>query len=95
MERFDAPGGTVLHAKMRIGDSIIEMADVHGEYQPMPMTLHLYVNDTDTVYARALEAGASSLREPRDEPCGDRNSGVQDPFGNRWFIATHIKDVAF
>jgi uncharacterized glyoxalase superfamily protein PhnB len=95
VERFDAPDGSVLHAKMRIGDSIIEMGDAHGEYQPMPMTMHLYVPHTDTVYARALAAGATSLREPRDEPYGDRNSGVQDPFGNRWFIATHIKDVHF
>jgi uncharacterized glyoxalase superfamily protein PhnB len=95
IERFDAPDGTVLHAKMRIGDSIVEMSDAHGEYQPMPMTMHVYVPDTDKVYARALSAGATSLREPRDEPYGDRNSGVQDPFGNRWFIATHIKDVAF
>jgi PhnB protein len=95
VERADAPDGTILHAKIRIGDSIIELGEAHGEYQPMPFTLHLYVNDTDTVYARALRAGATSLREPRDEPYGDRNSGVLDAFGNRWFIATHIKDVHF
>jgi PhnB protein len=95
VERATAPDGTVVHAGMRIGDSIIEMGEPHGEYQPMPFTLHLYVNDTDTVYASALRAGATSLREPRDEPYGDRNSGVQDPFGNRWFIATHIRDVQF
>jgi PhnB protein len=59
----------------------------------LPITLHLYVNDTDTIYARALRAGATSVREPRDEPYGDRGAGVQDTVGNRWFIATHIKDV--
>lgn len=95
VERAASADGTILHAKVRVGDSIIEMGEAHGEYQPMPFTLHLYVNDTDTVYARALRAGATSLREPRDEPYGDRNSGVLDPFGNRWFIATHIKDVQF
>jgi len=95
VERAEAPDGTVIHAKIRIGDSILELGEAHGEFQPMPLTLHLYVNDCDTVYARALGAGASSLREPRDEPYGDRNAGVQDPFGNRWFIATHIKDVHF
>lgn len=95
VERTAAPDGTILHAKVRIGDSIIELGEAHGEYQPMPLTLHLYVSDTDTVYARALRAGATSLREPKDEPYGDRNSGVQDPFGNRWFIATHIRDVHF
>jgi uncharacterized glyoxalase superfamily protein PhnB len=93
VERTAAPDGTILHAKIRIGDSIIELGEAHGEYKAMPFTLHLYVNDTDTIYARALRAGATSLREPQDEPYGDRNSGVQDPFGNRWFIATHIKDV--
>ncbi len=95
VERAASPDGTILHAKIRVGDSIIEMGEAHGEYQPMSSTLHLYVNDTDTVYARALRAGATSLREPRDEPYGDRNSGVLDPLGNRWFIATHIKDVHF
>jgi PhnB protein len=95
VERAASPDGTILHAKIRIGDSIIEMGEAHGEYQPMPLTLHLYVTDTDKVYAQALRAGATSLREPRDEPYGDRSSGVQDASGNRWFIATHIKDVQF
>jgi PhnB protein len=93
VERAAAPDGTILHAKIRIGDSIVEMGEAHGEYQPMPITLHLYLNDTDMVYARALRAGAASLREPRDETYGDRGAGIQDTFGNRWFIATHIKDV--
>jgi PhnB protein len=95
VERAAAPDGTILHAKIRLGDSIIELGEAHGQYQPLPFTLHLYVNDTDRVHARALRAGATSLGEPRDEPYGDRNSGVRDPFGNRWFIATHIKDVQF
>jgi uncharacterized glyoxalase superfamily protein PhnB len=67
-ERAAAPGGTILHAKIRIGDSIAEMGEAHGEYQPMPVTLHLYVNESGTVYARPLRAGATSVRQPRDEP---------------------------
>ena len=69
------------------------MGEAHGEYQPMPCVLHLYVNDTDALYERALRASATSLLEPRDEPYGDRCAGVKDPVGNQWFIATHIKDV--
>ncbi len=91
--RAESPEGTIVHAKIRIGDSILEMGEAHGEYQSMPCGLHLYVNDTDALYERAVRAGATSLREPRDEPYGDRSAGVKDPFGNSWFIATHIKDV--
>jgi PhnB protein len=90
-----APGGGIAHAKIAIGDSILEMSDAHGVYKPMPCGLHLYVPDTDAVYEQALRAGAKSLTAPADQPYGDRSAGVVDPFGNQWFIATHIKDVAF
>lgn len=90
-----APGGGVAHAKIAIGDSILEMSDAHGPYKPMPCGLHLYVPDTDAVYEQALRAGAKSLTAPADQPYGDRSAGVVDPFGNQWFIATHVKDVAF
>jgi PhnB protein len=90
-----APGGGIAHAKIAIGDSILEMSDAHGPYTPMPCGLHLYVPDTDAVYEQALRAGAKSLTAPADQPYGDRSAGVVDPFGNQWFIATHIKDVAF
>ena len=89
-----APGGGVAHAKIAIGDSILEMSDAHGPYKPMPCGLHLYVPDADAVYEQALRAGAKSLMPPADQPYGDRSGGVIDPFGNQWFIATHIKDVA-
>jgi PhnB protein len=94
-ERYDEPDGRVAHAKLRLGDSLIEMSDARGPYKPMPSTIHYYLADTDAAYKRALEAGAKSLREPKDEPYGDRNAGVIDPAGNRWFFATHIKDVQF
>jgi PhnB protein len=90
-----SPEGGIAHAKIAIGDSILEMSDAHGVYKPMPCGLHLYVPDTDAVYEQALRAGAKSLTAPEDQPYGDRSAGVVDPFGNQWFIATHIKDVAF
>ena len=91
--RHQTPDGFVHHAKMRIGDSVLEMGEAHGEFPAMPLNLHLYVPETDAVYRHALAAGAASVREPRDEPYGDRSAGVRDPFGNIWWIATHIKDV--
>jgi len=92
--RAQSPDGVVHHAQVRIGDSLIGMGDANGPYQPMPCTLHLYVPDADAVYERALQAGATSIQRPADQPYGDRSGGVQDPFGNRWFVATHLRDVA-
>jgi PhnB protein len=93
--RAQSPDGTIPHAQVRIGDSTIGIGEAHGPYQPMPSTLHLYVPDADAVYQRALQAGATSIQPPADQPYGDRSGGVRDPFGNRWFVATHIRDVAF
>lgn len=92
--RAQSPEGAVHHAQIRIGDSMIGIGDAHGPYQPMPTTLHLYVPDTDALYEQALRAGAESIQPPADQPYGDRSAGVRDPFGNRWFIATHLRDVA-
>jgi PhnB protein len=92
--RAQSPDGVVHHAQVRIGDSSMGMGDAHGIHQPMPSTLHLYVPDTDSLYEQALRAGAESIQPPADQPYGDRSAGVRDPFGNRWFIATHIRDVS-
>jgi PhnB protein len=91
--RHQTPDGIVHHAKMRIGDSVLEMGEAHGQFPAMPLNLHLYVPDADAVYRQALAAGATSVREPVDEPYGDRMAGVRDAFGNVWWIATHIKNV--
>ena len=93
--RAQLPDGGIPHAQVRIGDSLIALAGGHGPYQPMPGTLHLYVPDADAAYERALRAGATSIQPPADQPYGDRSGGVTDPFDNRWFIATHIRDVGF
>jgi PhnB protein len=91
--RATRPDGTIAHAQVKIGDSFVELSDAHGEWMPRPSAIHLYVNDADAVYQRAIRAGASSLREPADQFYGDREGDVKDPCGNHWFIATHQEDV--
>jgi PhnB protein len=94
--------GRVGHAEIQIGDSRIMMADENAEieafapphYGGSPVSLLIYTEDCDATYRQALAAGAKSVREPADQPYGDRMSGVQDPFGYKWWIATHIKDVS-
>ena len=86
--------GDVHYAKIRIGDSNIELSEAHGEWGPRPVQTYLYVNNADATYASALDAGATSVIELSDVPWGDRNGGVKDPFGNTWFIATHKEDVS-
>ena len=91
--KYASPDGVVHHAEIRVGDSVVEMGEAHGQYPPMPTMFYLYVPDCDAVYQRALQAGATSISEPADHPYGDRSGGVKDAFGNQWYIATHIKDV--
>jgi uncharacterized glyoxalase superfamily protein PhnB len=84
----DMPNREVAHAAVRIGDSLIELGEAHGESQPMPAAIHLFVADVDAVYERALRAGATSVEPPADKPYGERGAFVIDPFDNQWFIAT-------
>ena len=91
--RMAQTDGTIMHAEVRIGDSIVMMGEATGEFQSMPGVIHLYVQDADTTYQRALQAGATSTMEPADQFWGDRHAGVIDPVGNRWWIATHQEDV--
>jgi uncharacterized glyoxalase superfamily protein PhnB len=94
MHVSQSPRGTLQHAKMRLGTSVLEVGPAHGAYQPMPTMFYLYVTDVDALYQQAIAAGGSSISAPADQPYGDRNAGVQDPFGNQWYIATHVKDVS-
>jgi PhnB protein len=89
--RHQSPEGVIHHATVRIGDSMIEMGEAHGPWQPMPATFYLYVDDVDAWYQRAMEAGAMSRGEPADQPYGDRVGGVADPFENIWYLSTPIK----
>jgi uncharacterized glyoxalase superfamily protein PhnB len=85
--------GTIAHAKLRIGDSVIEMGEAHGEWQPMPASIHLYVPDADAAYARAIAAGGKVIHPVIDQPYGERSGGVLDPWDNRWWIATYTGKV--
>ena len=91
-DRAQSPDGVIHHAVVRIGDSMIEMGEARGEWQPMATTFFMYVDDVDSLYQRAVAAGAVSQSIPADQPYGDRVAGVTDPFDNVWYIATHIRD---
>jgi uncharacterized glyoxalase superfamily protein PhnB len=91
--RMDGPNGSVAHAEMKIGDSMVMIGEA-PEGQEIRAMLHLYLPDTDATYQSALAAGAVSIREPADQFYGDRSGGVRDFCGNQWWIATHIEDVS-
>lgn len=89
IRRFDTPEGTVMHAEVRLADSVIMIGQSGGEWPPVPGYLHLYVPDVESVYRRALELGAESLQEPvRKDDDDDLRGGVRDKDGTTWWIAT-------
>jgi uncharacterized glyoxalase superfamily protein PhnB len=91
VEVHQSPEGVVQHAKIGIGDSVVELGEAHGEWQPIATTVYLYVPDVDEAYRRALAAGATSVIEPADQPYGDRNGGVKDAFGHTWYLSSPIR----
>lgn len=92
--RHPRPDGTVMHAEVQIGDSRVMMGEPPDGTPPMPASIHLYVVDTDALYHLALQAGATSLREPANQFYGERTAGVQDPVGNQWWLATRIENLS-
>lgn len=100
--RMKGSDGRIGHAELQIGDSCLMMADENPQieafapahYGGSPVSLLIYTEDCDGMYHRAIAAGAKSTREPTDQFYGDRMAGVADPFGYKWHIATHIKDVS-
>jgi len=77
----------IMHAEVAIGNSIVELADANEQIPAAPMAIHLYFDDADAFYARAIEAGATSIYEVGNHVSGDRQGAVRDPFGNVWYIA--------
>jgi uncharacterized glyoxalase superfamily protein PhnB len=88
------PDGKVMHASLKIGDSMLMLGGAGDQWPAMPATVYVYVPDVDAAYKRALQAGAKSLREPQDQFYGDRTGGVADDQGNQWWIGTQIEVVS-
>jgi PhnB protein len=99
--RMSAPGDKVGHAELEIGNSVIMLADESpdmGAHSPRtvggtPVSLHVYVEDADSTFERAVEAGAKVMQPVEDKFYGDRSGSFEDPFGHRWHVATHVEDV--
>ncbi len=90
VERHQSNEGFVYHAKVRLGDSIVEMGEAHDQWQQMPSAIYMYVEDVDATYKQALTAGATSALEPTNQPYGDRTAWVNDEFGNIWYLSTWL-----
>jgi len=99
--RMPGPGGKIGHAELEIGDSVVMLADSFpdmGAPTPKqlggtPVTVMVYVEDVDAAFERALAAGATAERNVEDQFYGDRAGQFADPFGHKWFVATHVEDV--
>lgn len=100
--RMGAPGDKVGHAELEIGDSLIMLAEEAPDMDALspgrvggtPVSLHVYVEDADAVFAKAIEAGAKEFQPVEDKFYGDRSGTFEDPFGHRWHVASHVEDIA-
>jgi len=99
--RMAGPNGTVGHAELQIGESMIMLAEeapdmgahAPGHFGGSPVSIHVYVGDVDAVFAAAMSSGAKSIREVADQFYGDRGGSFEDPWGHHWSVASHIEDV--
>ena len=99
--RMPGPDGRIGHAELQLGESVLMLADENPEMGirgpkaigGTPVTLHVYVEDSDAAFERALNAGATSLRPIENQFYGDRSGQFEDPFGHKWNVATHVEDV--
>jgi uncharacterized glyoxalase superfamily protein PhnB len=96
------PDGKVMHAEVKIGDSVIMLSDEYPEFGSLspqsvggsPMGLHIYIENVDAAFDRAVKAGAQVEMPVMDQFWGDRYGKLKDPFGHKWSIATHVKDMS-
>jgi len=99
--RMDQPGGKVGHAEIKIGDSRVMLADEYPDIDFIgpaarggsSVLMHLYVDDVDATFQQAIDAGAKETRPVKNEFYGDRSGTLEDPFGHKWSISTHVEDV--
>src|SRR5213595_2366234 len=87
------PDGAIMHATIRIGDSMLMLADPTAEFGAMPSSIYLYVTDCDDVYHTGLNTGGVAVFPMMTLPYGERYVGIKDPCGNIWWVATHVEDV--
>jgi len=90
LRRFPDPSGRVMHAEVRIADTVVMLADGVEGWPPIPSYVHVYVSDVDATYRRALAAGATSVQEPVKKEDEDKRGGVKDAGGTTWWIATRV-----
>jgi uncharacterized glyoxalase superfamily protein PhnB len=90
LRRFPGPDGKLLHAEVRIDDTVVMLADGNAEWPPVRANVHVYVDDVDATYRLALEAGAESVQEPVQTDDEDKRGGVRDTGGTTWWIATRV-----
>jgi PhnB protein len=91
LRRFPDPTGRLMHAEVRIDDTVVMLADGADGWPPVPAHVHVYVPDVDATYRRALAAGATSVQEPVKKADEDKRGGVKDPGGTTWWIATKVE----
>ena len=91
LRRFPDSTGKLMHAEVRIDDTVVMIADGGKGWPPIPSHVHIYVSEVDAVYRRALEAGATSVQEPVKKDDEDKSGGVKDSGGTTWWIATKVE----
>ncbi|MEE9391802.1 MAG: VOC family protein [Planctomycetota bacterium] len=93
LETIEGPGGTIMHAETRIGDSVIMMGATREGVPAFPAMLYIYVEDVDAMYQKAIDLGATGVNEPATQFYGDRSCALSDKFGNHWCLATRIEEL--